>query len=235
MRPKPIEVFAACCLAAAVVAATVPSVQASVENTLHIGGAQPVVATASAADYTFAFPTRNAPARWDPCKPIHYVVSTHDLPADGVSVVQEELGKISGATGLRFVFDGTVADIPTTAWLKKAQRLGTGQHAPVLIGWARHGETDLFDHSQEEGTTSSQATVPTKWLLNAVVVIDAARASGALANSVTLHEFGHVAGLGHTNGYGEIMQPSPPAQDVLGPGDLAGLALLGVSKSDRCS
>ena len=44
------------------------------------------------------------------------------------------------------------------------------------------------------------------------------------------HELSHVMGIGHVQKWGELMQPSGGGVTDYGPGDLAGLRLLGRSQ-----
>ena len=44
---------------------------------------------------------------------------------------------------------------------------------------------------------------------------------------MVLHELSHVMGIGHVKQWGELMEPSGGGVTDFGPGDRAGLALLG--------
>ncbi|NTW39929.1 MAG: matrixin family metalloprotease, partial [Cellulomonadaceae bacterium] len=54
------------------------------------------------------------------------------------------------------------------------------------------------------------------------------RADGyAEARAIVVHELAHVLGLDHVQDPGELMNPTTSTRTDLGPGDLAGLALVG--------
>ena len=46
------------------------------------------------------------PVRWDPCRPIHYVIRPDGAPPGGQLAVTRSIAQVEQATGLRFTFDG---------------------------------------------------------------------------------------------------------------------------------
>ena len=51
--------------------------------------------------------TDGTPYRWNPCQPIHFVVNPDDEPAGAEADIHEAIARLSAATGIRFVDDGT--------------------------------------------------------------------------------------------------------------------------------
>jgi len=201
---------------------------------------RPVSALGSAASYAFEGTNPDGtPYRWNPCAPIHYLISTANAPSPtAVADLRTAVGMVSAATHLSFVFDGTTGALPSSSWLSTAA-IGPDGWPPVLIGWEHAGQSDI--------NLSGYAAAGTMWQASSIVAggTGFAMATGAIAFNVDhtelsqgfgvrswgeayLHELGHLAGLGHVNDPTQMMNPSIPGIAArYGAGDLAGLARLG--------
>lgn len=186
------------------------------------------------------------PTRWNPCQPIHFEENLSEAPASAGIDLAAAIDRVETATGLRFVDDGPTTVIPKTSYGTDPAR----RPKPVIIAWARSGQTDKLGASRplpgsgiittEIGrggpVTMIQALTGHGVNVSGSVVIDA-DASAAMppgfgpgsVGIVLMHELGHLVGLGHVDDPAEIMNPSvvPTKDGNWGPGDLAGLARLG--------
>jgi len=208
--------------------------------------ASPVLAAraaGSASSFTFmATGPGGAPARWDPCTPVHYVTNLAEAPAGAAGVVHGAIARLSAATGLTFVDDGATTEVPgANRQAYQPSRYGA-RWAPVVIAWARPSESDLLPGGNiigEGGSSWVQAGSGPKVYVSGEVVIDPANTgmlaptfgSGSTLGELLLHELGHVAGLGHTTDQTQIMYPvlEPLPEARYGAGDLAGLTHLGAA------
>ncbi|MFN8027568.1 MAG: matrixin family metalloprotease [Acidimicrobiia bacterium] len=194
-------------------------------------------------DYQLLVPQRDdpgAPAGFDPCRPIHYVVNPDGAPPDGVAMVQDAFAKVSAATGLQFVDDGTTDELPAKERDGYQPDRYGDRWAPILVAWSDEarfpplagivaGIGSPFTVQTNDGHltfTSGQAVFDTE------VFDPVAHPERAQIEAVVLHELGHVMGLDHTADRGQIMF-SEAQFDVteFGSGDLAGLRAVG---SARC-
>jgi hypothetical protein len=190
--------------------------------------------------YAFLATTRTgAPARWNPCLPVHYVVNLAGAPAGALGVVQGAAARLGAATGMTLVYDGATTEVPTSSWGYQASAGFPSGWQPLLIGFAHAGQTDLLDGDNAGAAfpvtlefTASGDLVD----VSGAVAIDADQAAavplgfgGATLGSVVLHELGHAFGLAHVQDQGEIMNPvvGPWTPAAWGLGDREGLRRLG--------
>lgn len=181
------------------------------------------------------------PYRWNPCRPIEYVVNPERAPDGALDDVHEAVARVSAATGIEFVDDGAVA---TDA----QQQLGSAfmdpttdsGYRPLLFTW----ESDFYLRTLDDRDNLLGFGIPWRgqgdrahiYVSGAVVLnaeagmptgFDGRYSEGA----VLLHELGHVLGLAHVRrGAEEIMATQPDVDYSVsdyGPGDLEGLAALG--------
>lgn len=199
----------------------------------------PPVPLTTTGSHTFLHVTTDgAPVGYDPCRPVRYVTRLGGAPAAGSQLVAEAVAIVSGATGLSFVDAGTTDEEPLVDRPVLApERYGPGW-APLLIAWS--------DETTEPALTGAvagiggSAVVPAargeqQFLAAGRVVLDGPDLTALLespdgyaqARAIVVHELAHVVGLDHVEDPGELMYPETAALTVLGPGDLAGLALLG--------
>ncbi len=182
--------------------------------------------------------------RWDPCAVLHYVVDPQGAPPGGMEAIRAAIGQVSTATGIRFAFDGYVAERPS---LRRAElgreppRPGRNPFKSVLVGWYSQGEAptgtedDVIGYAAPLYEFNGTQRVYVSGLIG--IRRDADLSSGFDGNQsvggVLLHELGHLMGLGHSIDDGQIMYFQ--AGHLRGParyqaGDLAGLRELGRTK-----
>ena len=177
------------------------------------------------------------PVAFDPCRPIHYVVNLTDAPSDGLALVKGAIAKVSTATGLKFVYDGTTSEQPSKEREPYLPKEYTDRRwAPVLVAW-----TDEASYSELAGyiagVGSPQAVyAPNNQLVYVTgqVVLDNEQLSTQQvpdrneASAIIQHELGHLVGLDHTSDRTQLMFSEAQFNvDSFGDGDLRGLALLG--------
>ncbi|WP_369257418.1 matrixin family metalloprotease [Geodermatophilus amargosae] len=176
------------------------------------------------------------PVAYDPCRPVHWVMRPDGAPPGATALVAEALSRLSVASGLRFVFDGTTDE----SWSQDRAAFQPDRYgdrwAPVLVTWATADEVPDLEGTVAGLGGSQAAAAAGSWVyVTGTVTIDAAWADGparsvegrAEVRGVLMHEFGHVLGLDHVEDPAELMHPEYRGQEGLGPGDLAGLAELG--------
>jgi len=193
-------------------------------------------ATGVATHYAFMATDQGRPMRYDPCTPIHYVVNSALAPASGMADLTEALRRITVANGLQFAFDGYTDETPASHRGVAEDPRYPGQWPPVLIGWVKPGQSDLFSGGAlGEGGSTWYGVPGSQVYVTGVVALDATQ-NGQLAagfggdseGGVLMHEVAHVVGLDHVNDQTQIMYPTVTNKpSVFGAGDLAGLQLLG--------
>lgn len=178
------------------------------------------------------------PVTWSPCRPIHYVVRTAHQPPGGLDSLARSFAAVSAATGLVFVDDGPTAERPSAQRSPYQPDLYGDRWAPVLVAWATPDEVPDFgiDVAGEAGPVTVRTPSGDSTFVSGIVYLDpaklteiAARSGQAVADSVILHEFGHLVGLAHVNDPNQLMWPRGNALGLVTyqPGDLAGLNQLG--------
>ncbi len=179
---------------------------------------------------------RGRPARWDPCRPIPYVVQAGWIPDAGRRDLTEALRRLSVASGLQFVDEGDTDELPSTGRAAyQPERYGT-RWAPLLIGWVPGSATDLGLGDGVQGVSLAVA-VPGRSapsLVSGQVVLDASHrlasgfGPGTTDGEVLLHELAHAVGLGHVLDPTQVMYPQTTnSESQFGAGDRAGLVALG--------
>ena len=178
------------------------------------------------------------PVAYSPCRPIHYVVRPDGEPAGGDGLLATALARISQASGLQFVADGTTEEPPNKDRARyQPQRYGH-RWAPVLIAWSTPAETpELSGDVAGSAGSASVVSGGTSFYVTGEVVLRGPTiaqllADGpngqAVAEGIVTHELAHLVGLGHVNDPGELMNPTAQlTQTYLAHGDLAGLARVG--------
>lgn len=182
------------------------------------------------------------PARWDPCRPIPYVVQAGWIPDAGRADLAEALRRLSEASGLRFLDEGDTAELPSTSRAAYQPERYGDRWAPLLIGWVPAGSTDLGLGGGTQGISLAVA-VPGRdgaSIVSGQVVLDATHrlasgfGPGTTDGEVLLHELAHAVGLGHVDDPTQVMYPqTTSSESVFGAGDRAGLAAVGAPAGCR--
>jgi hypothetical protein len=175
------------------------------------------------------------PVAFDPCRPVHYVVNPTGAPPDGALLIRRAIARVSKATGLRFVYDGTTDEQATKDRDRYQPARYPGRWAPVLIAWSdEHAFPELAGYIDGLGQPLIWGSDQGYVYVSGQVVLDrrdlskAAQPNRADAEATILHELGHLVGLDHTADRHEIMF-SEAVWNVTdyAQGDLRGLAQLG--------
>ena len=181
--------------------------------------------------FGFLFANGASPGRWNPCVAVHYSINPNRAPAGGVEDLQEALRRVSGATGLNFVYDGPTTEVP-----RNGDQGYSG--AGTVIAWASPEETNMLTGGVAgmggAAATSSNGVIK---IVKGFVVIDANRrlpagfGGGQTQGALLMHELGHMVGLDHTGDPAQIMYPSVTSQTPAdwGAGDRNGLHRVGAT------
>jgi len=181
---------------------------------------------------------RGRPARWDPCRPIGYVVNEGWMPPGGRADLAVVLQRLGAASGLRFVDEGSTDEVPARGRPAfQPERYGE-RWAPLLIAWVPPSSTDLPLGEGVQGATMAVA-MPSgdgPSLVSGQVAIDADSplpdgfGPGVTDGEVLAHELGHAVGLGHVLDPTQVMYPqTTDGESAYGAGDRAGLAAVGAA------
>lgn len=194
-----------------------------------------------------------APVRFNPCEPIPYVQNLALAPPTGADDVRQAFDRLSRATGMTFVDEGTTDEVARRGH-SVPERYGE-RFAPILVSWTRFGnqgdDPSIQAVGRGIGSIVEDVIVSGQLSLNVDAVTDReartpvaggfgpALGSGVGAigpdevtwGRIILHELAHVVGLGHTRDKGAIMYPETAEQtsrpaDYKEP-DLQGLRFLG--------
>jgi hypothetical protein len=222
--------------ALALLALAVPAVLAA-QRSHGTGNGLRAVAGVSEQPWSAEFvDAAGAPARWDPCSPIDYVVNYSYAPPGAQADIAQAIARVSAATGMTFVFRGGSSETPMRERAAYQPAAYPKAWAPLLIAWSPPAGTDLLDDPKAEAVTVPIAVTGGAGggsLVSAEVVINTDRqlplgfGPGPSEGEVLMHELGHVVGLGHVASTSEAMYPSVRGIAAYGAGDLAGLAAVG--------
>ncbi len=200
--------------------------------------AVPVPDPPPATDYAFLqTQVSGTPVMFDPCEPIHFVI--HDpvgLGDLGRDAVLRATNEMSLATGLSFVFDGYTDEAPSTDRALTMPQYSS-RWAPVLIAWSDPEETPglagrvigLGIGRSARGADGQDTYVTGHvWLDTPSLGPNLGTDRGfEEAQSVVMHELGHVIGAGHAASSGQLMSEAGNADTRLGDGDRYVFARLG--------
>lgn len=230
LPPKRWPVFVAAILVVALIGTYAASELLSTEVLPRIRSNDP-----TAFEFLSLDPETGEPLRYNPCRPIRYVINPRSAPPSGVQDVKRGFEMLSRATGMDFAYEGAT-DEAVTGGRESHQphRYGPGW-APILVGWVNAGELEVdgVDKAGTAGSVVAQDRENIAYVTGSVVLNADARvldgyALGVTSGDVILHELGHLVGLAHVGDRSQIMFPNVtegPAE--YGAGDLAGLRRVG--------
>lgn len=210
----------------------------------HEESAQPlgVPARMVAASDSYRFMARQkdgrTPVAYDPCRPIHYVIRARGEPAGSDQIITDAIVRVSHATGLRFVFDGTTSETPSRPRPPYQPDRYGDRWAPVLISWVTPNENPDFAAAVTGEGGSYPVSLPNRpsAYVTGGVELDTGKMTSLLhgpngnqiVRAVVLHELGHLVGLGHVTSASQLMYPQNQLGVTdFGAGDLTGLVALG--------
>src|SRR4051794_32264630 len=189
------------------------------------------------ASYKFSSLLDGQPVRWNPCQAIHWRANVARGPVGGLDVLKAAVAHIASVTKTTWVYDGTTATVPSTAYLPKTP---TNINKPVVIGWTDGVASDLLRGrpAQVLGMTRTvwfgvddgmgHRAAATRAAVVALDRTDHLPLRGVQSWSATaLHELGHVMGLDHPADTRQLMAATLPNVSTLQTGDNTGLVRLG--------
>jgi hypothetical protein len=177
-----------------------------------------------------------ASARFDPCRPIRYVISGNEPFAGADTMLTQALAEAGRASGLSFVYAGRSSEpAGTNRPAYHPGRYGRSW-APVLVAWTDATTVPaLAGNVNGLGGAIAASVHGQRRLVSGLLYFDAPelflvsqRGTGyAAMRTVMLHEIGHLLGLGHVQDPQQVMYPTDDAQGGYAAGDLRGLAYAG--------
>ena len=197
-------------------------------------------------EYAFIGGSVDAPYRWNPCQPIHYEVNLDHASSGALDDVHEAVRRVSEATGIEFVEDGTTSRTVDSQMGRsfRGRMPGEPHYLPVLIEWVPHRHFDELSDARRAAAFGfpyrGSGELATTYVSGAVAMDAGERVPSGFAGRysrgvIVMHELGHVMGLAHVGSPYEIMW-SPETSEIThpdlwqttwGPGDLEGLRALG--------
>jgi hypothetical protein len=176
------------------------------------------------------------PVAYDPCREIHVVINARTVPDGAERVVHEALEEMTAITGLQFVVDGEVNEVPVLQRQPYQPDRYGDRWAPVLIAWSDPNELPELDGFAglggsapvRVGSNGSQAYVSGQvalngWSFNQFMSYPN---GSELARAVVLHELGHLLGLDHVDDPIQLMYDDNIGVMTHQTGDRAGLVRL---------
>ena len=192
-------------------------------------------------DYAFLQidPKTSQPVRYDPCKPIRYVINRSDAPEGAIDDLEQSIALFEDAMDVDFVSEGFTDEVPTPDRpAYQPDRYGKGRWAPILFAWVPP-EQLLQPDDQAVGAAGSALVENARGRLVYVTGTVTFNSEAKLLpgfelgdswGDVALHELGHIVGLAHVDDDTQVMYEDVTAGDArLGAGDLEGLERLGRS------
>ena len=198
----------------------------------------PEVTPTTSGEYAFMNVVAGEPVRWDPCRPVYYVINPVGAPPGSDELIFEAVEIVSESTGLLFEFEGYTSEVASFDRDLIQEEFYGDRFVPLIFGWSTEvHESELEGSVAGLGGSTSTAGAygDQQYLVAGTVILDGPdlqtmmTTSGRrpLALAVIMHEIGHVVGLGHVDDPGELMNPTNSSLTGWGPGDLEGLAVAG--------
>jgi matrixin len=184
-------------------------------------------------------------ARWNPCSAIGYRVNLTGAPSGALSDVKAAVGRVSLATGLRYVYRGTTGLVPGTSMRSDKFLNAYPADTQLVVAWANRGVSTYLP----KGSTAlayggwlskgsayrgyypiAQGYVVARRDLDLPSGFGTGRSSGMLGTwgQVLMHEVGHTVGLDHISDKTQLMYAMTQRKvPNWGLGDLTGLKAVG--------
>jgi hypothetical protein len=176
--------------------------------------------------------------RWNPCRTLTYGINTSRATPDAATVttgIQNTMALVSQATGVQFRFLGETSAVPLDRkWSRKEPKIvfsfTTDEETPLDLGpttAARGGYDRTRNARDAQGRRVYEA-------LNGGVVYDltdTATMTPTQFQQLSLHEVGHVMGLGHIPATDQYMTPGAELYALplsYQAGDLEGFSKVGL-------
>lgn len=221
-----------------------PTARDATSATVGASAVGELAGTSLAGSYAFLARDRaGAPTRFDPCRPVRFVINPAGAPAGAVEEVREAFRRLGDVLGMTFVDDGLTTETHVrigngTRLSYQPARYGSGRWAPVLLSWVSAKDEPILAGNVlgYGGSTSYWTSSSDQAYVTGEVVLDRDESlvrpgfgAGLSRGNLELHEIAHVVGLDHVADRNEIMNPSVTdrSPDGYGAGDRAGLAQLG--------
>lgn len=198
----------------------------------------PEVPVTTTGNYSFLDTAETGdPVRYDPCRPVAWVLATTGMPPGAEELVHEAFQDVQARTGLVFEYEGVTDEVASFDRPLFQDRYGE-RFAPIVVGWTTAAASpELAGEVVGIGGSSSVpgAYGDQRYLVSGVVLMDAEDLAPLLKSghdrtrvrALIMHELGHVVGLGHVDDAGQLMHHDNLSLTTWGPGDLAGLAVAG--------
>jgi hypothetical protein len=178
------------------------------------------------------------PVTYSPCDYIHVEVNDELAPIGSEGLLESAIARVSAATGLQFVVEGTTDRLPADRIYLPSRLVFVSNTDPVLIAWTTPEVVPRLtgDTVGLGGSAALESNLTRRVrFVTGTISLDAPQLSQmlggpdgrALVEAVILHELGHVVGLDHVQDPNELMYESNVGQVDFGPGDREGLAALG--------
>jgi hypothetical protein len=160
------------------------------------------------------------------------------MPPGGEEIVHAAAARVSQATGLQFVYDGTSDEMLTEDREPYQPDRYGDRWAPVLVAWQTDTENAALagDVVGRAGSLAVHFGDDADVYVSGIVSLDSEQFTGVLvepggpeaARAIVLHEFGHLVGLDHVADETQLMNPETiPGVTDFAAGDLEGLSRLG--------
>jgi hypothetical protein len=197
-------------------------------------------------EHAFIGVSADGPYRWNPCQPVHYEVNLVHAPTGAMDDVREAIARVSDATGIEFVEDGSTQRTVDMQMGRAFQSRipGEPRFLPLLIEWVPQEHFDFVADTHKAaafGLPYRGFGDLARTYVSGAVAMDAGERLPAgfgqrySRGVILMHELAHVMGLAHVASPHEIMW-SPETSEVShpdlwqtewGPGDLEGLREIG--------
>lgn len=175
-------------------------------------------------------------AAYDPCRPLHLVVSFEAAPPRAPEILDDAIAMVAPAAGLRIVVDGATDELAT----EDRQPMDPGRYgnrwSPALVAWTTPQRVPTLEGAIAGVGGSVAVTDQLDRLHNVSGIVhldgpELTRISGQsggheLAVAIVAHELVHLLGLDHSEDPAQLMFAENSGQTRLGDGDRRGLAVL---------